>query len=303
MSLYTYPNGTCQEEEESGYTMYDPFEYETGPNDVPCPDGVSTGCTAYWNSSYYEVIVDKYGRYLKDYLEFEFTYYDDGSFVPLETFATKCGDIEIDAPDDICAEKRSFTPNDLPCKYHLSYFWEDEIGRDNIVHEYGMHTSDTVFYLYEIGFNRNNQSEEFYHGTRSYKRKGSTNNTYMSLYTYPNGTCQEEEEGGYTVYDPFVYETGPNWIICPDGNLTGCEAYWDSSYNYVIVDSQGRYLKDYDGFEFTYYDDGSFVSLDTFATKCGDIEIDAPDDICEDSASSAYVSLILMVLSVIALLF
>jgi len=304
MSLYTYPNGTCQEEEESGYTSYDPFEYVTGPEETPCPDGTSTGCTKYINSTGYEVIVDKFGRYVRDYLEFNFTYYDDVSDFPFDKFATTCGSIVIETPTDICAGKRTFKSKELPCKYHLSYFWDDEEGRPNKVHEYGMHIGDTKFYIYEIGFNKSDDSQEFYHGTRSNERLAQgSKDIYVSIYSYPNNTCILANEG-YPYFDDFDYETGPNTIPCPDGKSEGCEVYWNSKYEHIIVNHQGYYVKDLE-YEYTYYDD-AFISLSKFEIECEDFAIKTPKDLCaapaSGSASAAYVSLALMVLAAVALL-
>jgi len=314
VSVYSYTNGTCQDEEEDGYTVYDPFEYETGPNDVECPDGKSTGCKKYTNSSGYSVIVNSEGRYLKDPDGYIFDYYDD--FVPLSNFSVKCDDKTfINAPEDICEIPRNFTPDDLPCMYHLTYPWVDEMGRDLIVHEYGMHTSDTVFYLYEVGYLASDGTTEIYHGTRSHERKAKDakgnviEGRYMSLYVYENGTCQEEEEGGYTVYDPFDYETGPNDVECPDGKSTGCKKYTNSSGFEVIVDANNHYVYDPDEWELTFINDGKFVPLGNFTIKCEKINvfINAPADICNPtpqsgSASCISVSLVLMVLAAIALL-
>jgi len=90
----------------------------------------------------------------------------------------------------------------------------------------------------------------------------------------------------YPVSSEYVYGEYPKPAECPDGHSQDCNQYCDSDSKCIIVDSEGRFVQEKDGSNWTFYDP---PTMDVFEVYKCDPTLDnrflsAPSNLCEPGA-------------------
>jgi len=286
-----------------------PFEYETGPLDVDCPNHPnvrgnisSHDCKKYENAAGEYIIVDNNNLIVQSVTGYVVTYTDDVFDVSIYK-TTDCTGKDLGVPEDVCREGSSsssgsgslpsqvFTPKELPCAYHV---YSNTFGYS----DYYMLTSESTGYVKLV--NMSSGDEEFL-------RCDVKNDKGQCIYIthYKNGECETEwcdesldylnvSQQYHLLRDPFEYVKVED-AYCPNVNVRGnisshdCKKYTNAAGEYIIADSNGYIVRPVNGYIITYTDDVFDVSIYN-TTDCSGKDLGVPVDVCKKGSSSSTTS-------------
>jgi len=265
----------------------DSFFYDSAhyPRKVSCPDK-SDGCLLYCEDETENECntLDAKGRVVRDYLDYNWTYYDPPSVDDFD--ADKCDGTQFPKATDYCSVLETLNPKYPDCKFHMKGE-KDHLTRNL----YALIVNGTVLAFRSL---YNNSEDILY-------RCDIDAHPNQCLEKYHLPVCQEQYyfTGSAQDYIHFMMHRSmafnksayPEVDKCPDGT-EGCKRYCELlGKNCVLVNSAGYFVKDGKDMVWTYTND---VSMDVFETDSCDSKshTPAPADVCagESSSSAAHSS-------------
>jgi len=260
-----------------------PFEYTAGPEACDCPvynptrgDIPAVNCTKYTNGDKF-IIVDSENRLVQNVEGWIMTYTNDA--VPVSKFVLDdCKGKHYNAPVDICKAKHTVQPKITPCAYHIkAEEYDDKIMLVSPSEGYMRMVNTTSKGVEIIRCDVKNEKGECLYITR-----------------YENGTCvpdwTDPKKGDYWNMEylyrcedsAFQYIKGEIEVECPSAESAKngpCKMYINDKTD-IILDNQGRIVRDVDQWVVTWYDD-KFDTKEFVVDDCDGKHYDAPVDVCK----------------------